>query len=80
MVSTKLGRFPGRWGEKSGARLERIYPLSVVTDGMGINITVVSYRNKVCMGITACPTELPGIEAMGKHVRAAYRDLCQSVD
>ena len=36
-----------------GAPLEAIYPLSVVTDGMGINVTVVSYRSKLCVAITS---------------------------
>ena len=58
-----------------GAELEAIYPLSIVTDGMGLNITVVSHANKLCCGISSCPTEQPGIEAMGKLIKQSYADL-----
>jgi diacylglycerol O-acyltransferase len=58
-----------------GAQLERIYPLSVVTDGMGINITVVSYAGKLCIAITSCPTELPDIGGLGRLIRENYREL-----
>ncbi|MEM0953032.1 MAG: wax ester/triacylglycerol synthase family O-acyltransferase [Pseudomonadota bacterium] len=61
-----------------GARLEAIYPLSVVTDGLGINITVVSYLSKLCVAVTSCPTEQPGIEALGKHLRDSYRALAEA--
>lgn len=58
-----------------GAPLERIYPLSVVTDGMGINLTVVSYRGSLCFAITSCPTTQPGIGALGKLIKKSYQEL-----
>ncbi|MEE4659453.1 MAG: WS/DGAT domain-containing protein, partial [Halieaceae bacterium] len=61
-----------------GARLEAIYPLSVVTDGLGINITVVSYLNKLCVAVTSCPTEQPGIEQFGRYLRESYRALARA--
>ncbi len=35
----------------AGARLEAHYPVSVITDGVGLNITVMSYRDKIDFGI-----------------------------
>jgi diacylglycerol O-acyltransferase len=58
-----------------GARLERLYPLSVVTDGMALNITVVSYLGKLNIAITSCPTEQPGIGELGRLVRKHYQQL-----
>ena len=58
-----------------GARLEALYPLSLVTDGQALNITAVSYMSKMCIGITACPTVLPHIMNFSVHLKAAYRDL-----
>ncbi len=52
-----------------GARLEALYPLSVVTDGMGINITVVSYLKRLNVAITSCPTRQPGIEVLGRLIK-----------
>jgi hypothetical protein len=37
----------------AGARLEANYPVSVITDGLGLNITVMSYCGKLDFGIVA---------------------------
>lgn len=58
-----------------GAELEALYPLSIVTDAMGLNITVVSHANKLCIAMASCPTQQPGIEQLGKLVKESYRDL-----
>ncbi|MDH5173370.1 MAG: wax ester/triacylglycerol synthase family O-acyltransferase [Gammaproteobacteria bacterium] len=62
-----------------GAELEYLYPLSIVTDGMGLNITVVSHANKLCIAIISCPTDQPGVEGLGKLLKASYRDLQAAV-
>jgi diacylglycerol O-acyltransferase len=58
-----------------GAELERLYPLSVITDGMALNITVVSYLDKLCFAVTSCPTQLPGIARLDKYLQQSYREL-----
>jgi WS/DGAT/MGAT family acyltransferase len=35
----------------AGARLEAQYPVSIITDGMGVNITVLSYQDRLDFGI-----------------------------
>jgi WS/DGAT/MGAT family acyltransferase len=62
-----------------GAELEGLYPLSVVTDGMGINLTVISYCNKLSFAITSCPTEQPGIGELGTMLKTTFRNLQRSV-
>ena len=62
-----------------GAELEALYPLSIVTDGLGLNITVVSHVNKLCFAIVSCPTEQPGVEQLGKLLKQSYRNLRQAV-
>jgi hypothetical protein len=47
----------------------------VVTDAMGLNITVVSYMSKLCFAITSCPTEQPGIGELGRMITRSYREL-----
>jgi len=37
----------------AGAELQANYPVSVITDGMGLNITVMSYRGSMDFGIVA---------------------------
>jgi WS/DGAT/MGAT family acyltransferase len=44
-----------------GARLEEIYPVSVVTDGMGLNITVMSYTGQLYFGIVADREMVPDV-------------------
>ena len=58
-----------------GSQLESMYPLSVVTDAMGINLTVVSYSSKLCFAITSCPTRQPGIEALGGFLKHSFKQL-----
>jgi WS/DGAT/MGAT family acyltransferase len=58
-----------------GSRLEKIYPLSIVTDGMGLNITVISYGGKMYVGVLANGSSQPGIEHFDRHLKRAYRDL-----
>jgi WS/DGAT/MGAT family acyltransferase len=61
-----------------GAELEGLYPLSVVTDGMGINLTVISYANKLCFAITSCPTRQPGIGELGVLLKRSFQSLQRS--
>ena len=50
----------------AGARLEANYPISVVTDGMGLNITVMSYCGCLDFGIVADREQMPDAwELMG---------------
>lgn len=58
-----------------GAELEALYPLSIVTDAMGLNITVVSHVNKLCIAIASCPTDQPGIEGLDRLLRDSYGSL-----
>lgn len=43
----------------AGARLETMYPMSIITSGMGINFTCVSYVNQVDVGIAIEPRLVP---------------------
>ena len=45
----------------AGARLDAIYPVSVVTDGMGLNITVMSYCGQLHFGIVADRDMVPDV-------------------
>ncbi|MFM7391888.1 MAG: wax ester/triacylglycerol synthase family O-acyltransferase, partial [Actinomycetota bacterium] len=45
-----------------GAQLENYVPLSIVTDGMGLNITVHSYLDKLDFGLIACRELVPDLD------------------
>jgi WS/DGAT/MGAT family acyltransferase len=44
-----------------GAQLQRYIPISIVTDGMGLNITVHSYLDQLDFGLTACRDLVPDL-------------------
>ena len=48
----------------AGARLEANYPVSVVTDGMGLNITVMSYCGTLDFGLVADRDQMPDLESL----------------
>src|SRR3954452_2982082 len=48
----------------AGARLEAHYPVSVITDGMGLNITVMSYMGHLDVGIVADRDQMPDVERL----------------
>ncbi|MEP5763847.1 MAG: wax ester/triacylglycerol synthase family O-acyltransferase [Halieaceae bacterium] len=75
-----VSNVPGSRGRLylDGAALEAIYPLSVITDGMGINITVVGYMKKLCVAVTSCPTQQPDIGEFGKLINQNLRALEQA--
>lgn len=43
----------------AGARMETMYPMSIITPGIGINFTCVSYAGKVDFGVTIEPELVP---------------------
>ena len=45
----------------AGAQLVANYPVSVVTDGMGLNITVMSYRGHLDFGLIADRDQMPDL-------------------
>jgi diacylglycerol O-acyltransferase len=45
----------------AGARLVANYPVSVITDGMGLNITVMSYCGRLDIGIVADREQMPDV-------------------
>lgn len=59
----------------NGARLEAIYPTSIITHGQALNITVVSYAGHLDVGFTACSVALPHVERLPQLVSEACDEL-----
>ena len=47
-----------------GARLIAHYPVSVVTDGQGLNITLVGYLGQLHFGLVSCRELVPDIDTL----------------
>lgn len=48
----------------AGAKLEAMYPLSIISDGIGLNVTIMSYRDSVDIGITADREQTPEVQTL----------------
>ena len=51
-----------------GARLLAHYPMSVVTDGQGLNITVVGYLGQLHFGLVSCRELVPDIDDLAGYL------------
>ena len=59
----------------NGAHIEEIYPVSAVYDGMGLNVTVCSYADRVTFGYVAGREMLPDIETLMPLTERALDEL-----
>ncbi len=59
----------------SGAELEAGFPLGPVMDGMGVNITIMSYRGVLYWGFIACPEVMPKVWDLAEDVPLALDEL-----
>jgi diacylglycerol O-acyltransferase / wax synthase len=53
----------------AGAKLIANYPVSVITDGMGLNITVMSYNGQMDFGIVADRDQMPDVARLMDWLR-----------
>jgi diacylglycerol O-acyltransferase len=60
---------------QAGARMEAHYPISVITDGMGLNITVMSYCGKLDFGIVADRDQVPDVWSLIGWLGDALEEL-----
>lgn len=61
----------------NGARLEGMYPMSVLTHGQALNITGISYDGKLDIGFTACKAAVPRLQSLADYAREALAELEQ---
>jgi diacylglycerol O-acyltransferase / wax synthase len=59
----------------AGARMVANYPVSVITDGMGLNITVMSYCGSLDFGLVADRDQMPDLRSVLGGLRASLAEL-----
>jgi diacylglycerol O-acyltransferase / wax synthase len=59
----------------AGAKLLALYPLGPVYDGVGLNITVLSYQDMVGFGFVACRELVPDLDQLAGGVSEALQEL-----
>lgn len=59
----------------AGARVEALYPMGPVADGVGLNMTVMSYQGSMYFGLVACRETVPRLERIAGHLDDALEEL-----
>ncbi|MBE2314550.1 wax ester/triacylglycerol synthase family O-acyltransferase [Solirubrobacter sp. CPCC 204708] len=59
----------------AGAKLVANYPVSVILDGMGLNITVMSYMGHMDFGIVADRDQMPDVDTLLDYIREELEAL-----
>ena len=63
----------------AGARLEHFYPISALTDGQGLNMTVQSYNGNLDFGFVACRELVPDIWRLTDLLQDSMEELLAAV-
>jgi hypothetical protein len=58
-----------------GAKLVANYPVSAITDGVGLNITVQSYNGNLDFGVIACRELVPDVWDLIDYLNDALSEL-----
>jgi WS/DGAT/MGAT family acyltransferase len=59
----------------AGARIESLMPMSLLQSGQGLNVTVVSYTDRLDVGITVDPDVVPDAWSLAEQFPAALEEL-----
>jgi WS/DGAT/MGAT family acyltransferase len=62
----------------AGAEMLAAYPLGPVMDGLGPNITIMSYRGVLYWGIIACPETMPTLWKLAAELPGALDELLEA--
>jgi diacylglycerol O-acyltransferase / wax synthase len=63
-----------------GARLLAHYPMSVITDGQGLNITLVGYLGQLHFGLVSCRELVPDIDTLAGYLVEELDLLLKAAD
>jgi WS/DGAT/MGAT family acyltransferase len=58
-----------------GLRMSGYWPLSIVEHGVGLNITLMSYAGKLCLGFTVARCAVPEVRQLADDFLEAYEEL-----
>ena len=62
----------------AGARLVGLYPLGPITDGAGLNVTVLSEEDRVGFGFITCPDLVPRVWDLADAIPGALDELLEA--
>ena len=72
-----ISNVPGPKGPMywQGCKLEGLYPVAVVADGLALNITLTSRENWLDFGVIACRRTLPHVQRLLEYLEEGLRDI-----
>ena len=63
----------------AGAKITANFPVSIVTHGLGLNITIQSYNGSLDYGLIACKRTVPKLREFADAMQAAHHELRELV-
>ncbi len=64
----------------NGAQLEGMYPISIPIDRIALNITLLSYKDQLEFGLTACRRTLPSMQRLLDFIENGIHELEVAAD
>lgn len=58
-----------------GQRVDAIYPIVPIADGLGLGLAVFSYDGTLYVGLNADPSRVPDLEKLGRAIESAFSEL-----
>jgi diacylglycerol O-acyltransferase len=63
----------------NGARLDEVYPVSIATHYLALNITIQGYGDQLGFGYTACRRSVPALQRMLDYTQMGIEELEQAL-
>jgi diacylglycerol O-acyltransferase len=62
-----------------GCRIEQLYPIGPIMEGVGLNITAMSYVGNLYVGMLGCKKLVPDLETLPALMEQSLDDLLSEV-
>lgn len=62
----------------AGHRLVAVYPVGPLADGVGLNVTVISYAGTLYVGVLGCRALVPEVAQVAQHVSDSLGELVKA--
>ena len=62
----------------AGARLAALYPVGPIVEGVGLNVTVISYVGTLHIGVVGCRELVPEVDHLGHLLVDAFAELTKA--
>jgi diacylglycerol O-acyltransferase / wax synthase len=59
----------------AGAQMKTFFPVSIITHGLAVNITVQTYCGSIDFGIVACKQAVPDLNDLGTAIEGGFDEL-----